>query len=479
MGHRSLGEFIAAAEAINDVQVIRGASRELDIGCLTELYAERDGPLLLFEQVQDCLDSVRLASNVTINHRRFALALGFPVDAHPVALVQLVRERLRSLEPFPPRQVATGPVLTHSLPGEEVDIRDYPAPRWHSRDGGRYIGTGDLVVVRDPETGRTNFATYRAMIQGRDRVSLWIINNKGGRIIAEKYWRRGEPCPVALVLGCDPITLSAGLSRGKYEYAGALHGEPVEVVAGPTTGLLIPAHAELVLEGEMPSPDEESAHEGPFGEWPGYYSHSGPEVVVRIKNVTFRDNPIIYGYPPLRPLLSWTMDPIAGAARMWDQLERSGVTDITGVWALCHGLMVVIALRQRYAGHAKQALLTANSIPAGGSMFRYYVAVDEDIDPSNLKDVLWAMCTRVDPAASVDVVRGAWTSDLDPRLTPQQKESGDHTMGRMLIDACKPFPWRAAFPQTNIFSPEERALVLQRWEGILSSLTDRQLVSAP
>ena len=86
-----------------------------------------------------------------------------------------------------------------------------------------------------------------------------------------------------------PITQSAGTSRGKYAYAGALHGEPVEVVAGPETGLLIPAHAELVLEGEMPSPAEESAQEGPFGEWPGYYSHSGPECVVRIKRVSFRD----------------------------------------------------------------------------------------------------------------------------------------------------------------------------------------------
>ena len=111
---------------------------------------------------------------------------------------------------------------------------------------------------------------------------------------------------------------------------------------------------------------------------------------------------------------------------MWDQLEASGVTDITGVWGHCRGLMVVIALRQRYAGHAKQALLTANSYRVGGSMFRYYVTVDDDIDPSNIKDVLWALCTRVDPAASVDIVRGAWTADLDPRLSPVRSVRGPH-----------------------------------------------------
>ena len=168
----------------------------MDVGCLTELYAERDGPLLLFEQVQGCLDSVRLASNVILNHRRFALALGFPTDAHPLALVSLVRERLRALQAFPPLEVPTGPVLTHSLPGHAVDIREYPAPVWHSRDGGRYIGTGDLVVVRDPDTGQHEFRHVSRHDSGpRPRESL--DHQQEGRA-----HHRGEILEPRRVLSC-------------------------------------------------------------------------------------------------------------------------------------------------------------------------------------------------------------------------------------------------------------------------------------
>ncbi len=453
------------------MKIVHGADLELEVGCLTELSAERDGPLLLFDRFQGFPQDFRVASNVYAKSlRRYALALGLPKDAHPIELVKLLRERRQKQKPHPPVPVDDGPVLEHQLGGQDVDISMFPAPKWHSGDGGRYIGTGDIVVVRDPDTGWINFGTYRACVQGRDRVSLWVIGHKRDRIIAEKYWSKGLPCPVALVLGCDPLTFMAATSRAKYEEAGALRDAPVEVLNGPRTGLPIPAHAEIVFEGEMPSPNEETAFEGPFGEWPGYYSHSGQECVVRVKHISYRTAPIVYGSPPLRPLLGWYDDLPGVAARVWDHLERSGVSDITGVWGYCQGLMLVIALRPRYAGHAKQALLTANGITAGGSMFRYYVAVDEDIDPSNMRDLLWALCTRVDPSSSVDIIHSAWTSDLDPRLTPTQKTSHEYTMGRMLIDACKPYSWRESFPKTNIFSDEERRQVMERWAGLIQDI---------
>ncbi|OGQ74572.1 MAG: hypothetical protein A3G40_12210 [Deltaproteobacteria bacterium RIFCSPLOWO2_12_FULL_57_22] len=472
MGHKSLGEFIKAAEAIGDVKIIHGAGLDLEVGCLTELAAEQNGPLMLFDRFEGFPNDFRVASNVyRTSLRRYALALGFPIDAHPIELVTRLRERRQAQKPIAPLEVEDGPVLEHALSGSDVDVGMFPAPKWHSDDGGRYIGTGDLVIVRDPNTGWVNFGTYRASVQGRDRLSLWIIENKAGRIIAEKYWSKGLLCPVAVVLGCDPLTFMASSSRTKYEYAGALHGAPVEVVNGPWTGLPIPAQAEIVFEGEIPAPEEETIFEGPFGEWPGYYSHTGQECAVRVKQICYRNAPIIHGAPPLRPLLAWGDDMPGIGADLWDHLERSGITDITGVWGHCHGLMIVIALKQRYAGHAKQALLAASGfVRKGASMFRYYVAVDDDIDPSNMRDVLWAMCTRVDPATSVDIVSRTWTSDLDPRLTPVQKESGDYTIGRMLLDACKPYHWRDSFPKTNIFSPEERQQVRERWGGLLKEL---------
>lgn len=475
MRYKSLGEFVQAAEGIGDLKVIHGADLDLEVGCLTELSAELDGPLLLFDRFKGFPADFRVASNVYRNsRRRYALALGLPIDAHPIELVKMLRAKRQTQKPIPPAEVSDGPVLEHLLKGNDVNVGMFPTPKWHSGDGGRYIGTGDVVIVRDPDTGWVNFGTYRACVQGRDRLSLWIIKHKRGRIIAEKYWAKGLSCPIAVVLGCDPLTLMAATSRAKYEEAGALNDGPIEVVKGPLTALPVPAHAELVFEGEMPPPEDETVFEGPFGEWPGYYSHSGQECVVRVKLIAYRSSPMIYGSPPLRPLLGSRDDLPMSGVDIWDHLERSGITDVTGVWGHCNGLMTVIALKQRYAGHAMQALLAAAGFRRSASMYCYYVAVDDDIDPSDIREVLWAMCTRVDPGTSVDIIRKAWTSDLDPRLAPDQKASGEYTMGRMLIDACKPYHWRDSFPKTNIFSPEEREQVKERWVALLEEIEGSQ-----
>jgi UbiD family decarboxylase len=256
----------------------------------------------------------------------------------------------------------------------------------------------------------------------------------------------------------------------KYEYAGALHGAPVEVVKGPYTGLPLPAHAEMVLEGEIPSPKEEAVPEGPFGEWPGYYSHTGQECVVRVEQIVYRNSPMLFGDPPMRPLLSWSGDLPAAGADVWDHLEQSGITDVTGVWGHCRGLMMVISLKPRYAGHSMQALYAANGLKSSRSMSSFFVAVDDDIDPANFRDVLWAICTRADPGTSVHVLNSVWTEDLDPRLTPTQKETGAYTAGRVLIDACKPFHWRDQFPKTNIFAPEDKQAVKKRWSKLIEEM---------
>ncbi|MDP2643933.1 MAG: UbiD family decarboxylase [Desulfobacterales bacterium] len=473
MGHKSLGDFIEAADAVGEVKQIHGAALELEVGCLTELSAERNGPLLLFDRFEGFPEDFRVASNVVRNNRRrYALAMGLPLDAHAIAMVQELRQRRRTRQPFAPLLLNDGPVLAHRISGQEVDISKFPAPVWHSGDGGRYIGTGDIVIVQDPESGWINFGTYRVCVQGKDKLSIWIIRHKRSRLIAEKYWSKGQACPVAVVLGCDPLTYMAGTSRLKYEEAGALHGAPVEVVKAPWSGLPVPAHAEIVMEGEIPSPAEETVQEGPFGEWPGYYSHCAPECVIRVKEIVHRSGPIINGTPPLRPLIGLMEDVPALAVAMWDHLERSGISDVVGVWGHANALFIVVAVKQRYPGHAQQALLAAAGLRGSASMYSYYVAVDDDIDPSDLKEVIWAMSTRVNPATALEVVHNAWTSDLDPRLTPEQKSSGDYTMGRLLINACKPYSWKNSFPRTNIFSSEERQGIRQKWAVVLREIEE-------
>jgi UbiD family decarboxylase len=485
--YTSLGAFIDAVDQRGDVKRIDGADWNLEVGCLTELSAETDGPLLLFDTFSGFPAGYRVASNVINTPRRLAIALGLAPDKHPIDLVRLLRERRNRLKPIPPVEVPDGPALECRQPEGSIDLKAFPVPKWHEHDGGRYIGTGDLVVLRDPDSDWVNCGVYRVCLQGSDRLSLWIIGAKHGRIIAERYWQRGQAAPVAVVLGCDPATWTAGYSAtpagsSEYAYAGALHGEPVRVVRGRCTGLPFPAEADIVVEGEIPPPSVETVEEGPFGEWPGYYTHQGRECVIRVKAIWHRPKPILLGIPPLRPFSATGSHTTYGiplsAVELWDHLERGGITDVCGVWGHNNTLLFVISLKQRYAGHAKQALLSAAGFRSGASMYSMAVTVDEDIDPTNLQEVVWAICTRADPASAIEIVQGAWASNLDPRLSPARKASGETTVGRMLIDACRPFHWKDDFPRTNVFSRELRQATAAKWRHVLDNLTAEDRPSA-
>jgi len=466
MAFADLRAFIDGAARIGEMKLIEGADWNLEIGCLTELMAEQEGPLLLFDSIVGYPKGFRVTTNALATPRRFALALGLPTEIPKLEILKTWRSKTRDLKPFTPVDVSSGPITENVLAGDRIDLSIFPTPKWHEHDGGRYIGTGDMVVLKDAESAWVNVGTYRSCIVGKDRLTLWIIEQKHGKQIARKYWQAGRACPVAIVLGCEPATWMAAPSAAKtgvseYEYSGALRGAPLEVIRAPYSGLPVPATSEIVIEGEIPPPEEESHPEGPFGEWPGYYTHSGVECVVRVKQILHRNDPILLGNPPLLPITERYGIPLY-AARIWDHLEQSGISDVHGVWCHCHTLMVVISLKQRHAGQALQALTAVAGMQTGASMYRYYIAVDDDIDPMDLKQVIWALCTRVDPAESVQIIK-SWTSDLDPRLPPEKREKGDFTMSRMLIDACKPFPWRDQFALANKFSRDKREEIWERW----------------
>src|SRR5262249_43765761 len=191
-----------------------------------------------------------------------------------------------------------------------------------------------------------------------------------------------------------PSAAKAGVSE--YDYAGALRGEPVQVIRTPFTGLPVPATSEIVVEGEMPPPEEETEMEGPFGEWPCYYTHSGKESVVRVKRVLHRNAPILLGNPPLLPITERYGIPLY-AARIWDHLEQAGIADIQGLWCHCHTLMVVVSLKQRHSGHALHALTAMAGMQSGARMYRYYVAETTEIKPWVFKKGYWGGGTQRGP----------------------------------------------------------------------------------
>jgi 4-hydroxy-3-polyprenylbenzoate decarboxylase len=265
------------------------------------------------------------------------------------------------------------------------------------------------------------------------------------------------------VNGPDPALFIAGFEylpegSSEYDFAGAIRGRPLEVVEAPLTGLPVPARAELVFEGYLPK--DETLPEGPFGEFTGYYAaEKRPAPVMKVEAVHWRDDPILLGSPPMKPPRFHFGLPFR-AASIWSQLEAAGVTDVVGAWQHVAQLMTVIAIRQRYAGHAKRAALIA---AAQSYMGRVVVIVDDDVDPSNLADVMWAITTRCEPAEQVDIVRSAWSSALDPRITPEARERGDTSHSKLIIDACKPFAWRERYPRTSALSGEEARNIRDKW----------------
>src|SRR6185312_13175829 len=166
----------------------------------------------------------------------------------------------------------------------------------------------------------------------------------------------------------------------------------------------LPAYAESILEGELLPESKTTLPEGPFGEFTGYYAaEARPSPVMQVTAIHHRDDPILLGSPPMKPPRFHFGLPFR-AASIWSNLEVAGVTDVVGVWQHVAQLMTVVALRQRYDGHAKRAALIA---AAQSYMGRLVVVVDEDVDPSDINDVMWAITTRCEPSEQVEIVRNA------------------------------------------------------------------------
>ncbi|MCL0044475.1 UbiD family decarboxylase, partial [Dehalococcoidia bacterium] len=323
----------------------------------------------------------------------------------------------------------------------------------------------------DPDNGYVNVGCYRVQLHDRYTLGAYASPGRHGRIIREKHWAKGENCPVVLSFGQDPslwIATCTTLPWGASEFglAGYLLGEPEEIVPGPITGLPIPAHAEIVIEGEIPPPDLESHIEGPFGEAPGYYSTGEREQpVIKVKAVYFRDNPILHGEPPFRPPSEGFMyQPEVISAGELMELENAGIQDVRGVGVYGGRQIRVISLKQRYISHAKEAAVTlARKSYVGG----LYVVVDDDVDPWDPSEVVWAVSTRCDPAVDIDVLHGMRSTLLDPKIPPEQKSTGDLTASVMILNACRPYHWKDEFPPVNKISSQLKGMVIAKWGSTL------------
>ena len=474
MEYRDLREWISKAEGLEEVKTLKKCDWNLEIGAITELVARReDGPAVLFYEIKDYPKGYRVLSNSLSSRKRLALTLDMPAGETKMDFVRLWRERYKKIKPIPPRFVKDSPLLENVYRDKDIDLLKFPTPKWHELDGGRYIGTGSIDITRDPDEGWVNWGTYRVMIHDKDTVGFYISPGKHGRIQRDKYISTGRPCKIAMSFGHDPLVFLAGsievpYAIPEYEFIGGVRGEPLELIEGEYSGLPIPANAEIVVEGDVIF--DQAKIEGPFGEWTGYYaSAERPEPFVKVRRLYHRNNPIMLGSPPGRPPaeLGWYRSYLRSAL-IWDEMEKAGVPDVKGVWLTVSGgsrLVLVVSIKQRYPGHAKQAAVVASQCHAGAYLGRYVIVVDDDIDPSNTDDMIWALASRSDPETDIDIIRRCWSGPLDPIIQPGKKGFNS----RAIIDACRPFEWLKDFPPVAESSKEVLDATARKWGKILFS----------
>jgi len=471
-----LRAWLAEIRKLGELKEVAGADWNLELGAISELNVKKDSPpALLFDEIKGYRKGWRVLTCSTSSPARLSSILRLPVQKTHKGLVEALRGRpaqWQSAAPqFKPVIVKEGPVLENLQ--TEPDVFAFPAPLWHELDGGRYIGTGCSVVTRDLDSDWINVGTYRVQVHDRNHVGLDMVPGKHGRIHYEKHKAAGKRFPVVIVAGSDPLAyLISGIEipfgMCEYDYMGSILKEPVAVVRGEVTGLPFPAASEIVIEGFV-APNDERA-EGPFGEFHGYYpGKAGTAPVVTVERVYFRNDPILMGSPPAKPPNDYSYSKaVMRSALLMDALAAAGVPDVKAVWAHEIGgarMFNVVAIKQRYAGHARQAGHILSQCGVGAYMSRYSVVVDEDIDPANLQEVMWAVATRTDPAHDIDIIERGMGSKNDPMFVAYRYDAP--LSSKAVIDACRPWEHLHEFPAVAEASRELQDKMRAKWKDLL------------
>ena len=417
----------------------------LELSHVAKLSEEKGGTVLLFENVKGYKTPV--VTSIYCNTTRMAMAFGMPKNSTIFEMAKKWIDITEKTKGIAPKVVKTGPILENQMSGDKVDVLSFPVPRYLPEDLGRYFGTAVNVITKDPEAGIVNSGTYRMEVLDKKSLGCFFAKGKDAEINMKKYQSRGELMPIAAVIGADPrllflsgSTIPHGVSE--FDVLGALRGQPLDVVISDVTGLPIPAYAEIVAEGFL-NPDPKSFRdEGPFGEYPGYYSgERSPKPWLDIKRILFRNQPIFWaelvGRPPSANVL---IHSLAKTAAVWTQLHDMG---IPGIQSVCFPpssgrFWVVISVKQMYPGHSRQVGLATLGTVAGHYGVKGVIIVDDDISADDWERVMWALSVRYNPATSTEIIHQTRSTPLDPSLPIGQRDVGS----QIILDATIPFHWQ-------------------------------------
>ncbi len=474
MAYTDLREYIHRLEKEGELKRVKPTvDWNLELGAIMRRANDLRQPALLFENIKGYSPDYTILANMVGTTKpnvfgRTCLALGLPKDTPPLQIIdELVR---RFSQPIKPVLVESGPCKENIIRGEAVDVLKFPAPFFRELDGGRFIGTWHTDITRDPDSGWVNWGMYRHMIHDKQSIA-WLANpgQHGPGMYYQKYEAKGEGMPMAVAIGTDPAVSLASMSLvgshvNEVDITGGLRGKPVELVKCETCDLEVPATAEIVMEGEVRP--HERVPEGPFGEYTGYFaSEKAPRPVFHVSCITHRNKPILPVSAPGKPFDDTTfVYSLCASAALTMELRRSGLP-FKSLYLTPSMMAVIVSASETYPGYVH----TLSSAVWGSKIGVYrpvVIVVGEDIDVTNMDEVMWALTTRVHPVRDIHVKKRAPSHALFPFLSPEER--ANLTGAAVCYDATFPFEWKKNAPRIADFehswSEEIKALVVSRWK---------------
>jgi 2,5-furandicarboxylate decarboxylase 1 len=421
MSIHDLRSFLEAARAAGEVYEIRRPVDPVrELGAVLRA-CERAEKAAFFHAVKGF--DIPVVGGLLSAPRRIALALeceAGEVNARMAAATE---------KPLAPR-VDSSAAPCQELVVEKPDLTRWPIPTHSPLDAGAFITAG-VVIARDPETGRHNLSYNRMQVYGADRAGISMNIWRHLKAFFDKIEPRGRNLPFCVAIGPDPVLMMAAAFRydgDEYEVAGALRGAPVPVVRALTCDVLVPAFAEIIVEGEVLA--GERRMEGPMAEFTGHYSGADPKHVARITAITHREQPIFQtmnggGYEHVSVGNMITREPLLArfARHMSPRVKAVHLPPYAA------GFTAIIALENPEPGEARNVALAAM---AGHVNFKTVIVVDSDVDIYDPADVMWALGTRVRWDEDIVMIPGAHGNELDP-------SAAEHGVAcKAIIDATLP-----------------------------------------
>lgn len=396
-----------------------------EVGAILRRTSELRMQGIMFDNVKD-YPGWRIAGETMSTIRQVAIAMDLPSDTPPAALIA---EFLgRTATPIKPRLVKTGPCKENILLGDQMNLLALPAPLLHTGDGGRYLCTWHITILKDPDSDWVNWATYRGMVHDRDKLGLLVLPDHHIGTMVRKMESRNQPLEVAIAIGVEPMSVMAAQTFfpagvSEVDMAGAMRGEPVELAQCETVDLQVPATSEIVIEGKM-IPGER-LDEGPFGEYTGFRAADrSKRPFMHVTAITYRNAPILTASCTGLPTGNDCHIPMAitRSAEVLQHLQNRGFP-VTGVWFFPETSCDIAAVATKVP-YANIASAIAHSVfgMAAGHVLPFLVVVPDEVDPYSWAHVMHAIATRCHPYRGIRRSEFETTNPLDPRLPLHERQ---------------------------------------------------------